>query len=512
MIVAGQESAAVIASMDHQRLASEERARRVRFADRFRIYSDAYQDLIEASVRSVFKDQEKADRISILGDATINPLKQVISEVYAYPGARRIYRDGDTEDATFARLAVDVDLASVMAEAFAVIGGFNDCVIQVLPSRSGPRDEPIGLPRVRVFFPHECSVIEDADDPSQIGQIQYTHRRPDGSEVEVYWTAEEHWVEGKHGREPARGRGDFANPFGRLPFVSVHRGLRPDRFWDDLTGQNLVDFTRQYGRDWAAFNYTQQQQSYKQLVVTGVDEKWPGYSTIGPGTVLTAGPGEAVDVLDLQVDVGGFLEKLKTQLTMFLQSHSVNAERYMQNPGQAPMSGLARMVEREDLLAARRKLYPQILRAEREVAEMLRWAWNWNHVEKISERAVYEVEIFEEKQVESPKERAETRKLQLEVYKVERELGLRTAAEQIAEDLGLSAEEAALRVQTKDAAPTVFAYHIENGVFTLDEIRQMQGIGPHPNPEMGGMTVPELRVKYPAMFGGGSGNAAQENA
>ena len=507
----GIASEAALSALEKLSSDTSERLRLLRFADRWRIYADDYKDLVETAVRAIFSDEEKAKRICAESDSTINPLKQVIDETWAYPGAdRRFVNEGGDPDPVYEAVKEAADFDTVMAEVFTAAGGFNDCIIQVLPGLEDEQGWQVGLPTVQVFFPHECSVISDPRDRSQIKELRYITERDDGQEVIVCWTRDEHWVEIGGRRTWADGRSDTVDPFGRLPFVPVHRGLRAACFWDASTGQDLVEFTLQYARDWAVLNFTQHQQSFNQIHVKGVDENWGGFKTMGPGTLFRTGDDVEVNVLDLHAELQPTIEKLKTQLTMFLQSHSVNAERYMQNPGQAPMSGVAREIERKDLIDKRRRSFPMMLRAEREFAALYRWAYNWHRKEPISEDAKFDVAIRDEEILQSPKEKAETRKVELEVLEKERALGLRTPAEQLAADLGISIEDAEARLKAVPPKPQIFAYHIESGMVSRDQVLVSLGFDPIGGEE-GKLTLPELRAKYPERYGAApSSSAAQE--
>ena len=51
---------------------------------------------------------------------------------------------------------------------------------------------------------------------------------------------------------------------------------------------------------------------------------------------------------------------------------------------------------------------------------------------------------------------------------------------------------------------TIFMYDQDNAIVTIDEIRGLKGLGPHPNREFGPLTVPQLRAKFPDIFPPGS--------
>ena len=109
----------------------------------------------------------------------------------------------------------------------------------------------------------------------------------------------------------------------------------------------------------------------------------------------------------------------------------------------------------------------------------------------------------------SPMEQVEVRKAQLDVIQRERELGLRTPAEQIAEERGISIEQAEELLKSLRAKPEIFAYHIENGIVTRNQVLESMGFPRTDNPD-DDLTLPELRAKYPERYGAASSSATTE--
>lgn len=442
MLNASTASDQAIAALEEGRLAEEERARLRAFRERFLIYSDHYEDLVKARVAAVFSDPEKAKRIGVIGDSSFNVFKKVVDETYQYRGAKRAFTRGGASDEVYARVQRAARTDIVMGECSIVMGGFNDGLVSCIPGPQDEAGEPLGLPVTRVFFPHEVVIEEDPRDPSQPIEVRYLKDSGRGP-CWVVWTKDHHYLENEKGIiTPARADGDLSNPYGRLPFVALHDGLRPDCFWDTLSGTDLVAFTQDILRDLATLAFTQLQQSHLQLVVRGVAEDWPGFATQGVGTIFPVAANVNVDVVNMQADLSRIVEAIKFRLTLKLQEYGINAEKFL-NPGQAPMSGVARRVERDDLLERRRRLRPFMEDVETQYAELFRWAYNWNRGrDRIAEDATFEVEVFEEQVVQSPEEIEETLKIRLERFKLERELGVSDEVEQLAEYRGISLEAA----------------------------------------------------------------------
>lgn len=502
----------LIALMRKDREDGEERARIQRFARRYRLQTDDYLDLVIDELRRVFKDPAQAQHVALLGDVSLNVFKQVVEEIYRFTGAKRAFVTGEDADPVYDRITREiVDFDLVMGEVSQAIGGMNDCLVRILPARV-ENGAAVGTPSIRVFLPHEVTVVESHDDPSVAEAVMYEQQLAGRDSELIVWTATEHYALDKHGNKlvPA-GATSIVNELGRLPFVAVHRGLRPDCFWDSSSGEDLVQFTLQHNAGWSSVRFLMHQQSFRQLVITGASDDAPEVGAIGPGTTIQVESGVEVEVLDLNTDPRGQTETLYAMLAQKLASYGFNVEDFRQNPGQAPPSGLARYLSRQRILERRRRIRPFLTEAEYGIAELYRWAWNWNQPEKISESAVFRVELIEETVVMSPMEQVEVRKAQLDVIQRERELGLRTAVEQISADRGVTPEAAEEIAKTLRAKPEIFGYHIENGMVTRNQVLESLGFGKTDNPD-DDLTLPELRAKYPERYqtSGAASSAAGE--
>lgn len=501
-----------LAVLNSDRLRNVERQRRHDATKRYLLMKGALGDLVRDELAAVFHDQEQAKRVALTKDSSINVFRYVIEEIYDYQGAKRAFRVGEQRDEVYDRIVSDIVHFDLwMGEAVRWLGACKDILWQVLPGL--PREDgTVAPPRMRIFLPHEVTVLEDPEDPARPLEVRYDTLDADGEVATVVWSAAEHYVITPKGFiRPPKGASETRNPYGRLPFFAMHAGLRSDGFWDPEEDQDLVDFALEYLADWASVRYTRHQQSYKLLVRTGTDDKTEPFAHIGPGVELQLAEGEEVETLDMSADPTPSIASLKAQLSQALASRGLNPERLGMNPGQAPPSGLARFLERQELIERRRKIMPAIEEGEYELAELYRWAWNFNRppAEQIDPDAAFEVELLEETVVMSPTEEIEHRKAQLDVYERERKLGLKSEVEIIAEDRGISVEEALKLVPSLKRKPEILGYHIETGVVTVNDVRASLGLDPDDG-EDGKLTIPELRAKYPERFAGAGGGGAQE--
>lgn len=503
------ETKKALKQLERSLVAAEEVERRAKATVRHQLLEGDVHELVSGRLREVFSTPEEAARVSIFGDSTCNVFRFLADEIAVYSGAKRAFVKEGESDPVYKQLEeeeepFDLYMQDVCRTAFAL----RDGLIQVLPARGG------GRPKVRVFRPHECTVVWDEWDPSRPVGVRYEHRTQEGEEYAIVWTEKEHYTVRGGKMVPADGASGFENPLRRLPFAAFHFGLRSDSFWDSLGGEETVQFTLDYLAGWASVRWLGHLQSHQQLYVSGVDDAWQPPAKMGPGTIwkLTGGnPQARIDVLALKGEVTALKDVLREQLSEHIASLGLNGDTVGQNPGQAPASGIALYLDRHRVIERRRELAPTLIEAEYALAELYRWAWNLsNPTRKIDPEAVFEVELKEETVILSPLEKEQARKTQLENFKAERELGLKTLLEQVMEDRGMKEEEASKLLPKLTARPEIFAYDQNNAIVTIDEIRASKGLGKHPDPEIGRLTVPQLRAQHPEWFAFEGGGGPEE--
>lgn len=497
------------------KLQTEEALRRREAEDRHLLLRGHWRELVAAQIAALFADPQEAQNVAVMADVSLNVFKYVITETYQYRGARRSFRRADgSQDPVYQEL-VDPTVKApagrprrrapfdlVMGEVTETLGGLRDALVRVLPGPPGPDGAP-GLPRMRVFKPHECTVIAREDEPGEPWAVFYETKTEAGRLETVVWTSHEHYVitEGG-GVRPARGATGTVNELGRLPFVAMHHGLRASCFWDRASEEDLKLFTLQYAAGWSAIRHLAHNQSFSQLVAEGVDEQWKPPAKRGPGFIWKVTPGGSLTALDLKTDPGPLVEMLLSQLTQHLASRGLDVNRFLKSPGQSAPSGLAHFMERQNILERRREVTPFLEEGEHALAGLYREMWNVNHDDEIDPTADFQVEVLEETVVMSPQEKADLRAKQLANFATERTLGLRSRLEQIAEDRDLAQDLDRARevAALTEARPELFAYHLESGIPTWNQVLASLGL-PERDDEDGKLTLPELRAKYPERYG-----------
>ena len=287
----------------------------------------------------------------------------------------------------------------------------------------------------------------------------------------------------------------------------MHRDRRTDSFWDLDVHKDLYLFTKQWLAGLSGVNNTVHNQSFVQLLISGVRKGWPPPEKAGPGSIWIVDAefstnDTKIEAVDLQVNPAPLMAKFRDQLALKLPSYGLAADRFIPNPGQAPPSGLARFFERQNLIERRRKHHGTWERAERKLADLFRVMWNWNRppAEQIARDARFDVEILEETIVLSPTEEAELEAKQLANAKTALALGLKTEAELVAAYRKVTLAEAERFVTERKTSPRpeIFAYDQDNALATIDELRAAKGMGPHPRREIGMLTVPEFKAELEA--------------
>lgn len=480
-----------IKMQDILRVQAEEFARLNRFRNRHMILSGDYKELVKGEVRRIFKNEANARKVQTLYDVSSNVAKQIIEEIYRFPGAVRKYRLPNGEiDQTYETLTTKIiNMQLIMQEVVTALGGLNDCLIHILPGAMSS-DGAISAPVMRVLRPHECSVIPYEDDLSRPAVVTYERLTSGGKKQIVVWTPTEHYIINEKNKQiPAPG-GDGKNPFGFVPFVAAHNGGRVDRFWDENTRQALYDFTLQYAAHWSALNHVRHYNSFATLVRTGyrAGDNAKDIETLDPAQMLDAPDGGDYKVLSMVVDLTGFVNSLKAQLGQRVAEDGLMVDDLFGNPGQAPPSAISRYIKRQTIIERRDRLKPYIEEAEYEIADMLRYMWNFSNVSKISEEADFEITFNDDQLKLSPIEEEELKIKRLERMKKELDMGLVTLND-MRDELNIP------RVMSEKPSQDVdiFAYDQDNAVATMNEIRAAKGMPPHPDPSIGNKTIPEIK-------------------
>ena len=125
----------------------------------------------------------------------------------------------------------------------------------------------------------------------------------------------------------------MVNPYGVLPFVVMQNGFRDGEFFDEYSGDDLVNITLDNAIYNTFKNYLIKWQSFKQLVVTGTNVGQIDGQILDPASALTAeGEDTNISLLDLQANLTQLVETIEA-------SSSTVAVNYNISPNQFRMTG-----------------------------------------------------------------------------------------------------------------------------------------------------------------------------
>lgn len=442
-----------IKELNINRLKDQERSRRGKMEDRSALLSGDFEHLISKTLQKQFSDPR---HVQILTDVSCNVFKRVIEEVFKHPGVekREFQNKAGEADPTFEQLKEDMSLDVWMQEIFKFMGAYNDCLVQILSTEQGES------PYVRIFSPDEVTVMTHPMDPTHMIAVSYDiEDELTGDEASIVWTESEHYIQTKSGQmRPVAGSDDTINPYGFIPFVPVHGGIRSDCFWDCSTREDLVDFTLKYGASWSGLNHNRFMQSFKQPVLV---DAYPGQrppGRLGPDEMIVlekSANGDAsgrIEAIDLQIDIMPQVEGLQAQLGQKTSEYGLSADAFLRRSA-APQSGFSRALERKALTDRKETGYSFLVEAEYDVCDMLRAMWNFsNPGQLIPWESEFHIELAEEGTELSPIEEQEIRLKRLDVLEREIALGIRSKAGALAELENITIEEAQLRIDEIDAA------------------------------------------------------------
>jgi len=138
---------------------------------------------------------------------------------------------------------------------------------------------------------------------------------------------------------------NWENPYGELPFVFVHRSPFHPYWWDQTTGEDLIQLTLKIGRRQTMDNYLWKMSGHKQLVVAGEDIPKVESQLMDPGAIIkirAATP--SFQLVDWQVDFKGRQEVVNQEEIRAAASRGINSESLRKTAYMS--SGVAELSER----------------------------------------------------------------------------------------------------------------------------------------------------------------------
>lgn len=295
-----------------------------KFKKRFDMFNDDYRGQVEERLGLIYSSFREL-KLDVQLHHSTNVYKQIIkriSKVYSYG----VNRQFDNE--THAELYEQLRINKLMNQANIYLNAFNDVLVQVA------YDVDKGTPKLFLRLPHQTEVDYFN---GELNSVQYFIGMIDDAERWAYWDSESHYYIDKRNGENqiayVDGNEDGVNPFGVLPFIELHNGFRDGAFFDEFTGDDLVNGTIDLSIHLTFLNHIIKSQSFKQLVGKGDNISSLSGQLLDPLSILTLnGQNTEISVLDLQSNY--------EQLHRVIQDMSNNlAVSYGISPSQFRMQG-----------------------------------------------------------------------------------------------------------------------------------------------------------------------------
>lgn len=364
----------------------QEKARKDKANIRLAIYHDDWKDILDDKVKNEFH-KENWDKLRLCLDTSHNVLKRAANE------CALVYKISPTR--TFKNKAVGELWDRIVTNQF--LQDFNEYAFLMNDMAVFCEwDEEAQLPALKWMTPADLSVIQNNRHPQRadgvIYELEYNDSQFKPQKYYVYWSATENRIYDREwnpvptkeitpemSEETKRMIDEGENPYGRLPFEFIHmKRLGGSNFWNDCTGNDLVECTLLNGISKTHKKHLQKYNSWKQPYMTGNQEEIKDPSKlIDPATILTnADPQGAVGILDIQADFISFDTSIKTDVNDCLSIYGLSTDMFAVSPQEA--SGKALNVKNRRLYEIRDKQLPIFRDFEARLKNLIVSVWNYH--------------------------------------------------------------------------------------------------------------------------------------
>lgn len=346
-------------------LSGIEHDRQVASENRLSILNDDWKNLILERLKKLVSD-ETYNNVAEFVDITVNPFKSIIediSHVYMLPPNRTF--DGEKEAVKFwEALYKALWLNETLKLSNEYMNALNETVLYVVW-----RNE---RPEVDILTPNILSVLTAENDNTKPEKyfIKRRYNPADGYTLEntywIVWTETEHYMLDKDLNEvPFPDNKEMVNPWGVLPFVTLHRKLPVDSYWNDTAGNDLYELAIIHGCKKLLDNFTRAYNSFKHPIVSGQLDKEPVGMISSPDSILTfEGTDLSVTIADMQVALENLNNDRKAAIAAVANIYGVDWHLY---ETQHEESGKAKEIKSAKLTSRRRTQEEIFQRAENEL-------------------------------------------------------------------------------------------------------------------------------------------------
>lgn len=313
--------------LESEELAEEDRKKNA--FNRLAMLQDNWTELLDDELRDrfslgTFSEMRKYSNIAH------NIYKVVItriSKIYNR-SPKRIFK-GNQSDIDFVNnLYKEIKIDQKWKKINRYINAVNDVILQVVW-----RKENID---VDIITPNIVSVIQNPDNPTLVEALKIEKQLADtvGSDGKTvaFWSDEKHFLLDEHDNAySVVGNSERVNPYGKLPFVFIHRQIPDVNFWDETSGSDLYEASLIIGVRNTLLDYYSVWNSFKQLAVVSQDPLPEGI-TLDPSTAIqTTSQGGSIQVLDFQANFSQLRDDLKALAGGLLNNYGLSMDAWNEN-------------------------------------------------------------------------------------------------------------------------------------------------------------------------------------
>lgn len=343
--------------------------------NRLALLQDNWEELLEAELRlrfsaGTFNEVRKYRNISH------NLYKVVItriSKIYNRP-PKRIFIGNQSDIDLVNKLYKQMKIDQKWKKINRYVNAVNDVILQVVWRNDNPD--------VDIITPNIVSVIQNPDNPTLVEALMIEKQLADtvGDEHKTvaYWSDKQHFLlDEKNNAYSVPGNPTRINPYGRLPFIYIHKQIPDVNFWDETSGTDLYEASFIIGVRNTLLDYYSVWNSFKQLAVVSQDPLPEGI-TLDPSTAIqTTSQGGSIQVLDFQANFAQLRDDLKAFAGGLLNNYGLSMDAWNQDKP-TEYSGKALRIKNEYLEELWQDQIQVFKDAEFELFEMIKFIYEFN--------------------------------------------------------------------------------------------------------------------------------------
>lgn len=354
--------------------------RKERAYKRLKMLKDDFESEVKEHLKNYVSD-ETYKSMSKMINSTINVSKSVIydlSVVYQTPPKRIFKSTTGKENEEQVEAITDIyrkaKINQKMKKANKYMNAVNDLFIQVVY-----RNDEID---VDIITPNVVSIDQDPDDLTSPQMVVIDKFPVDSISLlsekrkQIVWTKDSHFGIDNNGEKIEINEGDI-NPYGVLPFVSVHREIPDGNFFDETSGSDLYKCTLIVGVLQTMIDYYFIWNSFKQLGLKTEDKLPEGISVKPDKAIHLTGENDEAFILDFQIKIKELLEALRNYIKSVIQNYGIDWDSMALNIKE--VSGVALKIKNSKLQRLWNDQETVLLDVEQELFELIKLVYETHY-------------------------------------------------------------------------------------------------------------------------------------